>query len=143
MLLAAEDPNVNADFYIVAATVIPIYLIALALQTSLWRITSDAMAAVILRKPMRTNRDVLWRALVAQLPSIVVSIIVIFSTGGELFAIKTLYNRNDKEGWTVLVTLIVLATTTGIWLVYAFIPGIFSSFDRRYEEKYGEPPVYP
>jgi hypothetical protein len=114
MLLAA-DPNFNADFYVVAATVIPIFLVLIVLQLGLLRSAVETFVNVIARKGR------LWRALIVIW---VTNVIVGLGALAEIVAIGALWTRDSGgAGGFVLGVTLALIALAAIAVMYAWMYG--------------------
>ena len=110
--LVMHKDTFNADFYVVAATIIPVLYLALTLQGQTFEQILSLYQAAWKSNPPRGWRRWQTASLVAVLP---LGGMAILATGvvGELQAIGALYQRqadSDTEGF-VLITLFVLLTS--------------------------------
>lgn len=111
-------PAFNADFYTVAATVIPVLFLALAVQGSVYGDLLKTFARGMremfsandqAQTPARTLRVVVRRAVpgfVTVIPMMLATLIILFGIFGEILALLALYSRRPLRGIRILPTIL-------------------------------------
>lgn len=110
----------NADFYVVAATVLPVLYLAVVLEGSLYRelLHRAEKAWVILKRPYEVY--IFWRLIAYAIWSLWVT--------GEVLAVCALYERTSIVGFSgplvfsALIVLVVAVTAGPAWAFYAQTP---------------------
>jgi len=124
-------PHFNADFYTVAATVIPVLFLAVAVQGSMYEELLKAIAIATLRAAgaafrasqannlRRAAAAILVQAVAAYIPLLLVAGIVVTGIAGEIQALIGLaWQRNAGQPFSVLFAAVFLTITAGagpIW----------------------------
>jgi hypothetical protein len=113
-----QKDTFNADFYVTAATVIPVLFLALTLQGQTYE--SMTTRALAIRK--KANRQKARRWYGVDLVWVAATVIILyFAAFGELLAIWSLYNRSSIFGsiigafWVVLTIVVVTAPAWRFW----------------------------
>lgn len=119
----------NADFYLTAATVIPILYLALTLQgqtyeTMVRRALTDWRVVLSLPRGELSWRRYLWRwwwhYVLFLSPTLAGSAILIAGVVGEWRAILALYNRSVSQGTSSVVLLALLVLVIAVTAFPAF-----------------------
>jgi hypothetical protein len=125
----------NADFYVTAATVIPVLYLALTLQGS----TFEKVMSKWRDSVQDESKDV--RPIQVFLPAyvlfcILASVIILGGLLGEFYAIMALYSRSAADHSTVVVAVSLLAllaaVVAGPTISYWSIPWKFISAIKRH-----------
>lgn len=115
----------NSDFYITAATIIPVLYLALTLQSSTFDMVLEWWGKLLTRRSGR-SRKVERRFWIALLVAIVGLSLLIEGLFGEIYAVQALYSRQSNIGTTqfILVSVIILTlaviVVTSIRLITTF-----------------------
>jgi hypothetical protein len=129
---APAAPAFNRDFYVTAATVIPVLFLAIAVQGRGYQTLLDVIITLgqwVRRGPGALHERLSVLAVAIMLIAIAAAILL-FGAGGEISAVYALYQQQAKgsTGAAVLVSMIVMIILTA---VAPFLAGVVRTYIAR------------